>query len=165
MYVCIQLWILPSSAFLVIITLEQSRWYLETNRKPHKILSYRIIFLIKLFIHSLSKPLGLRFPSKRCDFTCFTFLNNYFSSVWFLVLQGKKHSKIVPGYKVLMLLFNLIGKEGILTVTSDLMNFCMDQPSNDVFNLHLLAVICKSKWTSAQNLQLTNLYKDFLGLE
>lgn len=37
-----------------------------------------------------------------------------------------------------MLLFNLIGKEVTLTFTSDLMNFCMDQHCNEVFNLHLL---------------------------
>lgn len=38
----------------------------------------------------------------------------------------KKKSKNIPGYKILMLLFNLIGKEVILTVTLDLMNFCKD---------------------------------------
>lgn len=53
----------------------------------------------------------------------------------------KKKSKNIPGYKILMLIFNLIGKEVIFTVTLDLTNFCKDWHSNDVFNLHLVAVI------------------------
>lgn len=38
----------------------------------------------------------------------------------------KKKSKNIPGYKILMLIFNLIGKEVIFTVTLDLTNFCKD---------------------------------------
>lgn len=89
MYVCSQLWIPPSSPLINTI-LENSRWYIKTNRNPHKIIPCRIIFVMKLFIHSLSEPLGLRFPFKRHDFIWFHLFNNYFNSIWFLFLQRKK---------------------------------------------------------------------------
>lgn len=167
MYVCNQLWIPPSSPFLINTILENSRWYIKTNRNPHKIISCRIIFVMKLFIHSLSEPLGLRFPFKRHDFIWFHLFNNYFNSIWFLFLQRKKpYSKIISGYKVLMLLFNCKVKKW-LTVTSGVMNFCNDWCSNDVSYLHLVVVFFLMSWKrkNAQNIQFMNLDKDFLGLE
>lgn len=80
--------------------------------------------------------------------------------------KKKTYSKIISGYKVLMLLFNCKVKKW-LTVTSGVMNFCNDWHSNDVSYLHLVVVFFLMSWKrkNAQNIQFINLDKDFLGLE
>lgn len=87
--VCVQLWIQPSSPFMINVTLENSGWYIKINRNLRKIISCRIIFLMKLFICSLSEPQGLRFPFKTCDFIWFPLFNNYFNSMFFLFFKEK----------------------------------------------------------------------------
>lgn len=89
--VCVQSVMNPTQFTLLDkCNIGNSRWCIKTDRNPHKIISCRIIFLMKLFTHPLSEPLGLRFPFKRHDFIWFHLFNNYFNSVWFLVLRRKK---------------------------------------------------------------------------
>lgn len=57
----------------------------------------------------------------------FLYLIIILTACGFLFFKEKKQSKTISGYKVLMLLFNLIGKAATHSdVASDVMNFSTD---------------------------------------